>query len=45
VDVFAAGSLMLELYLGQEVFRSSSNIDQFYWVTDICGYTPWNKSQ
>lgn len=31
-DIFALGAMILELYLGEEVFKSSSNIDQLYWI-------------
>jgi serine/threonine protein kinase len=45
VDVFAVGALILELYLGNEVFRSGSNIDQFYWIVNICGFPEkWTKA-
>jgi serine/threonine protein kinase len=37
-DIFALGALVLELYQGEEIFRSSSNIDQLYWILEICGY-------
>lgn len=37
-DVFALGALVMELYQGEEIFRSASNLDQLYWVLDICGY-------
>jgi hypothetical protein len=40
--VFAVGALVLELYLGKEIFRSSSNVDQFYWIVNICGNPPQN---
>ena len=46
VDVFAAGALILQLYLGSEIFRSSSNINQFYWIVNICGYPySWTKAK
>lgn len=38
VDVFALGALVMELYLGEEIFRSASNLDQLSWVVEICGY-------
>lgn len=31
-DIFALGALLLELYLGEEIFRSASNLDQLYWI-------------
>jgi hypothetical protein len=37
-DVFALGALVMELYQGEEIFRSASNLDQLYWVLEICGY-------
>lgn len=40
--MFAVGALILELYLGKEIFRSSSNLDQFYWIVNICGNPPQN---
>lgn len=44
-DIFALGALILELYKGEEIFRSSSNIDQLYWILDICGYpTTWPQA-
>ncbi len=32
--------------MGREIFRSSSNVDQFYWVVNICGYPgeKWAKA-
>ena len=46
VDVFSTGALLLELYLGTEIFRSSSNIDQFYWIVKICGFPQnWKAGQ
>lgn len=44
-DIFALGALLLELYLGEEVFRSASNLDQLYWIIEICGYpSGWNQA-
>jgi serine/threonine protein kinase len=44
VDVFALGALLLELYLEKEVFRSASNLDQLYWIVNICGYPAWSPA-
>lgn len=44
-DVFSIGAMMLELYLGEEVFRSSSNIDQLYWICQICGMPQWKPAR
>jgi len=38
VDVFALGSIFLELIHGQELFRSDSNNDQLHQLLTICGY-------
>ena len=40
-DIFSFGALMLELYHGEEIFRSSSNIDQLYWIIEVCGFPSW----
>ena len=43
-DVFSIGAMMLELYLGEEVFKSSSNIDQLYWICKVCGLSAWQPA-
>lgn len=43
-DIFALGAMILELYLGEEIFKSSSNIDQLYWICDICGVPAWQPA-
>ena len=35
---------MLELYFGEEVFKSSSNIDQLFWICRICGLPAWQPA-
>lgn len=44
IDVFALGALLLELYLGEEVFKSASNLDQLYWIYEICGFPNWEPA-
>lgn len=41
IDVFSIGALMMELYNSEEIFRSASNIDQMYWIIQVCGFPSW----